>query len=173
MVNTQRQIEDIIRTINALPEQVTRAAALSLNRVADWMKSQTSRTISKEQRIKLKLIRDRIKVSRASKRSLQSLLNCDFQGVKAIDLGKPRQTKPGTVVAGRLFKHAFIARLKKGGAEGVYRRVGKKRFPLISARVEIYDDAVNIVSDLLGTEAGAVFEKRFVHEIQRLTGAMV
>lgn len=42
MVNTQRQIEDIIRTINALPEQVTRAAALSLNRVADWMKSQTS-----------------------------------------------------------------------------------------------------------------------------------
>lgn len=112
-------------------------------------------------------------MSRASKRSLQSLLNCDFQGVKAIDLGKPRQTKPGTVVAGRLFKHAFIARLKKGGAEGVYRRVGKKRFPLTSARVEIYDDAVNIVSDLLGTEAGAVFEKRFVHEIQRLTGAII
>ena len=82
MVNTQRQIEDIIRTINALPEQVTRAAALSLNRVADWMKSQTSRTISKEQRIKLKLIRDRIKVSRASQRNLQSLLHCDFRGVR-------------------------------------------------------------------------------------------
>ena len=55
----------------------------------------------------------------------------------------------------------------------MYRRVGKKRFPLTSARVEIYDDAVQIIKKLLGTEAGAVFEKRFMHEIQRLTGAVI
>ena len=173
MADTQIQLNRILETLNALPEQITRAMFLSLNRTADWMKSQVSKTISQEQRVKLKLIRDRIKVSRASQRNLQSLLHCDFLGVRAIDLGKPRQTNSGTVVAGRLFEHAFIARLKKNGSKGVYRRVGKKRFPLTSARVEIYDDAVQIIEELLGTEAGAVFEKRFMHEIQRLTGAVI
>lgn len=55
----------------------------------------------------------------------------------------------------------------------MYRRVGKKRFPLKSARVEIYDDAVSIIEKLLGEEAKTIFEARFKHELQRITGAMV
>lgn len=112
-ISIDEQTQRIIDSIHALPEQVNQAMSLALNRTAEWLKGQTSKAISKEQRIKLKLIRDRIRISRANKRSLQSLLNCDFRGVRAIDLGNPRQTQLGTIAGGRLFRHAFIAKLKK------------------------------------------------------------
>ena len=104
--------------------------------------------------------------------NLASLLNCDFRGVRAADLGKPRQTKSGAVVGNRLFKGAFVATLKKSKEPGVYRRTTKKRFQLKSERIEIFDDALRIVQDLCGDEARAVFEKRFLHELERITGGI-
>ena len=166
------QLNRLFEKIHALPEQVNRATILALNRTAEFLKSRVSKEISTEQRIKLKLIRDRIRIFRAHKMNLASLLNCDFRGVRASDLGKPRQTKPGAVVGNRLFKGAFVATLKKSKEPGVYRRTTKKRFPLKAERIEIFDDALRIVQDLCGDEARAVFEKRFLHELERITGGI-
>jgi transposase-like protein len=59
-VSVESQIEKIVGSINALPEQVSQAAIFALNRTAEWMKGQVASGISKEKRLKLKLIRDRI-----------------------------------------------------------------------------------------------------------------
>ena len=107
------QLNRLFEKIHALPEQVNRATILALNRTAEFLKSRVSKEISTEQRIKLKLIRDRIRIFRAHKMNWSSLLHCDFRSIRASDLGKPRQTKPGTVVGNRLFKGAFVATLKK------------------------------------------------------------
>jgi hypothetical protein len=64
------QIEKIVGGINALPEQVAQAAMFSLNRTAEWMKGQTSKELSAKKRLKLKLIHDRIAISRANKKNL-------------------------------------------------------------------------------------------------------
>jgi hypothetical protein len=95
-------VEKIVSSINALPEQVSQAAMFALNRTAEWMKGQVSKELSAEKRLKLKIIRDRIAISRANKKNLQSLLNCNFRGVLARDLGKMRQTPAGAVAGGQL-----------------------------------------------------------------------
>jgi hypothetical protein len=171
-VSVESQIEKIVSSINALPEQVSRAAIFALNRTAEWMKGQVSKELSAEKRLKLKLIRDRIAIARAGRKNLQSLLNCNFRGILARDLGSMRQTPAGAKAGGQLFEHAFIASLKPGAKEGIYRRKTKKRFPVKSVTIPIFDEAMKIVEELVGDEARSVFEKRFKHEISRLTGAI-
>jgi hypothetical protein len=170
--SVEKQIEKIVEAINALPEQVTQATVFALNRTAEWMKGQVARDLSGEKRIKLKIIRDKIVIRRADKRNLQSLLNCDFRGIFARDLGSMTQTPAGAKAGGHLFEHAFIASIKKGAKVGIYQRKTKKRFPVKSVTIPIFDEAIKIIEELIGDEAGAVFEKRFLHEIRRMTGAI-
>jgi hypothetical protein len=173
MLSVDDQIEKIVGSINALPEQVNQTAMLALNRTAEWMKGQISRELSEEKRLKLKLIRDRIAIARANKKNLQSLLNCNFHGVLARDLGSLKQTSAGAMAGGQLFEGAFIATLKKGAKQGIYRRKTKQRFPVKSVAIPIFEEATKIIEELAGDEARSVFEKRFKHEISRLTGALV
>lgn len=167
------QIRDLVEQINALPEQVAQAAIFALNRVAEWLKGRVSQEISKEKRIKLKLIRDRISIIRANKKQPEAALNCNFQGILVRDLKGVRQTSTGVTAGGVSYPHAFIATLRAGvGKPGVYKRTTKKRFPVRSVRIDIYDEAEKIIAELLGKEARNLFEKRFLHEIERITGAI-
>jgi hypothetical protein len=166
------QIEKIVGNINALPEQVAQAAMFSLNRTAEWMKGQVSKKLSAEKRLKLKLIRDRVAISRANKKNLQSLLNCNFRGILARDLGSLKQTPTGAKAGNQLSPGAFVATLKPGAKTGIYRRKTKKRFPVKSVTIPIFNEATKIIEELVGEEARSVFEKRFRHEISRLTGAI-
>jgi hypothetical protein len=172
-LSVESQIEKIVSSINALPEQVAQAATLALNRTADWMKGQVSKELSAEKRIKLKAIRDRIFILRANKKNLQSLLNCNFRGIFARDLGSMRQTPAGAKAGGQIFPGSFIATLKPGAKQGIYRRKTKKRFPVKSVTIPIFNEATKIIEELVGNEARSVFEKRFRHEIGRLTGALL
>lgn len=165
------QIEKIVSSINVLPEQVVQAAMFSLNRTAEWMKGQVASGISKEKRLKLKLIHDRIAISRANKKNLQSLLNCNFRGILARDLGSLKQTPAGAKAGSQLFHGSFVATLKPGAKTGIYRRKTKKKFPVKSVTIPIFEEATKIIEELAGNEARSVFEKRFRHEISRLTGA--
>ena len=171
-VSVQKQIDKILESINALPEQVQKATIFALNRTAEWLKSQVSKEISKEKRLKLKLIRDKISMIRANKRDLNARLSCNFRSILVRDLPNVKQTPIGVRAGGKIYPHAFIATLKKGGHAGVYRRKGKERFPVKSVTLPIYDNAVKVIENLLGQEAKQVFEKRFFHEIKRITGAI-
>lgn len=168
----EKQINNILETINALPFQVQKATILALNRTAEWLKGQVSKEISKEKRIKLKIIRDKIKLLKADRRNTEANLNCSFKNVPIIQLGKVSQNNIGTSVGSMMFPHAFIATMHKGGRQNVYRRTTKKRFPVKVVGIPIYESATKIVGNLLGVEARQVFEKRFLHEITRISGAI-
>ncbi len=171
-ISVDSQINKIITDLNAMPEHVQQASIFALNRMAEWMKGQIVKDISAKQRIKLKIIRDRIVMQRANKRNTQASLSCNFRSVYVKDLSSVRQTPIGVMAGGKMYPHAFIATLKKGGKSGVYRRTTKKRFPVKSVTVDIFDDATKRIEELIGTEARQVFEKRFFHEIKRATGAI-
>ena len=171
-VSVHKQIDKILESINALPEQVQKTTIFALNRTAEWLKSHVSQEISKEKRIKLKLVRDKISMIRANKRNLNAQLSCNFRSILVRDLANVKQTPVGVRAGGQIFPHAFIATLKKGGRAGVYRRKGKERFPVKLVTIPIFDQAVKIIENLVGEEAKAVFEKRFFHEIKRITGAI-
>lgn len=170
--NYEKQINNILKTIHALPEQVQKATILALNRTSEWLKGRVAKDISREKRIKLKIIRDKIKVLKADKRNIQANLNCNFQNIPIIDLGKVRQNAIGAVVGNMTFPHAFIATMHKGGKQNVYRRTTKKRFPVKVVKIPIYNDAIKIIEDLLGIETKQIFEKRFLHEIIRISGVI-
>ena len=171
-VQVNNQIKRIIADLNVFPEQVQQASIFALNRTAEWMKGRLAKDISDEQRLKLKLIRDRIVMQKANKRNPQTQLSCNFKSVYVKDLSNVTQTPIGVMAGGVMYPHAFIATLKKGGKPGVYRRTTTKRFPVKSVTISIFDDASRRVEALIGTEAQQVFEKRFLHEINRATEAI-
>jgi hypothetical protein len=70
-ISATESIERITREINALPSQAATAAMRALNKTAAWVKSVCSKKIAKEKLIKLKIVRDRIRVVQASRTSLQ------------------------------------------------------------------------------------------------------
>ncbi len=88
------------------------------------------------------------------------------------DLGIVRQNKIGVKVGGQLFPHAFIAKLNPNAKEGVYIRKTKKRFPLKRVTIPIIEETQKAIKNFLGDEAAAFFNKRFAHEMKRITGAM-
>ena len=171
-VSVDSQIKRIVADLNVFPDQIQKASIHALDRTAEWMKGRLAKDISAEQRIKLKLIRDRISIQKANKQNPQAQLSCNFKSVYVKDLSNVKQTPIGVMASGVVYPHAFIATLKKGGKPGVYRRTTTKRFPVKSVTISIFDDATRRVEALIGAEAKQVFEKRFLHEIKRETGAM-
>lgn len=171
-VPISKQIERVVENIHALPEQIQQACIFALNRTAEWLKGKLAKEVSEEKRLKLKMIRDRIIISRARRNEARAGLLCNFRSILVRDLGGVRQDKIGVTAGGITYPHAFIATLRSGGKAGVYRRTTKKRFPVKSVTIPIFEEATKILEDLLGTEARRVFEKRFFHEIKRITGAI-
>ena len=171
-ISVDSQIKKIVADLNVFPDQIQKASIHALDRTAEWMKGRLAKDISAEQRIKLKLIRDRISMQKANKRNPQATLSCNFKSVYVKDLSNVKQTPTGVIAGGVMYPHAFIATLKKGGKPGVYRRTTTKRFPVKSVTISIFDDASRRVETLIGTEAKQIFEKRFLHEIKRAAGAI-
>ncbi len=171
-LSIDEQIDKITHAIKATSTQVQLSLIPSINRTADWFKSNTSREIAKAKGLKLNKVRSKIFIKRANGTTFFSTLNYNVKGVLAADLGILKQTKSGVVVGGRLFDGAFIAHFRKDGKPGVYKRKTKKRFPLMSVRVSIDKEVSDAINRFLGTEAKFFFEKRFIHEIRRVTGTI-
>ena len=165
--------EQLIEMFHALPEQVNRASVLALNRTATFIKRTGAAEISAANRFKLKIIRDRIRIIRASRKKLYAFLHCDFTGIRADKLGQPRQTPPGAVAGGQLFSGAFVAKLNRDKTPGIYRRVTKKRFPVKAERIEIYEEAHKVMQGVCDGAAQKVFDERFSHELSRITGGLL
>ncbi|MCR4623230.1 MAG: phage tail protein [Alphaproteobacteria bacterium] len=102
-ISVDSQIKKIVSDLNAFPNQVQQASIFALNRTAEWMKGKLAKDISAEQRIKLKLIRDRISMQRANKRNPQAQLSCNFKSVYVKDLANVKQTPTGVIVGGIMF----------------------------------------------------------------------
>lgn len=165
------QIEKIVSSINALPDQVNRASLFAINRTAEWMKSSVAREISAEKRVKLKVIRDRIKILKANKKHLSANINANMWALKGKDLGNMSQSSLGATAGSHLFKRAFVATMKSGH-QGVFRRKGRERLPIKEQYVMLDNYASKLIKTFIDQESQAVFEKHFGYQIKRLTGAI-
>jgi len=166
------QMRQIIESINALPEQVNQAIYFAINRTADWLKTNIAKEVSAEKRIKLKIVRDRIKLMKANKKETVAYLNLNASDIYVRDLGKVHQNKIGVKVGGQTFSHAFIAKLKPNLKEGIYRRTTRKRFPIKRVTIPIITETQRAIELFLGAEASSFFNKRFLHELERITGGI-
>ncbi len=165
------QIDKIIASINALPDQVNRASMFAINRTAEWLKSTAAMEISAEKRVKLKVIRDRVKIIRANRKQLSASIDANMWALKGKDLGNMSQSSLGATAGSYTFKGAFVATMKSGH-KGVYRRKGKERLPIKEQYVMLDNYASQLIATLIDQESQIVFEKHFQHQIKRLTGAI-
>lgn len=165
------QIDKIVSSIKALPDQVNRASLFAINRTAEWLKSSAAREISAEKRVKLKVILDRIKILKANKKQLSANINANMWALKGKDLGNMTQSSFGATAGSHLFKRAFVANMKSGH-RGVFRRKGKERLPIKEQYVMLDNYASKLIANLIDQESPAVFEKHFGHQIKKITGAI-
>ena len=164
-------LDKVINDLNLLPEQVAKCTRYALDRTVEFVHGHLAKELSAEKRVKLKIIRDRLKIIRGNLRDNFRVINANFSGILVRDLGTPRQTAHGVSINGTIYNpHSFVASLKKGAKPGVYVRKTKDRFPVRSVRIPIYEDALRLLNDVVGPEATEVFKKRFEHELRRIWG---
>ncbi|MEI4262792.1 phage tail protein [Roseovarius sp. D0-M9] len=82
--------------------------------------------------------------------------------------GRPRETAKGATVAGRSVSGGFVAKNTKG-QRTVMRRVGKSRYPIAEARLDIEDEAQTFIEDEVFDEIEDVFFRNFRAEIRART----
>jgi hypothetical protein len=165
----------VVEAIGATEAQIRTAAVRAINKTALWIKSQGARKISNEDKIKLKLIRQQLRVVKANREALKAFIIGNFRGITAIKLGHPRRTASGITVGVHKFPGAFIARMPKRGATtaaghiGIFKRKTRRRLPIQELSVPIGTHASDIIRHYVDDEAPAVFMRYFEHEVRYAT----
>jgi hypothetical protein len=127
-------VPEFNRVLATLEKQVMpTATARALNLVATKMRTGQVRSISEEMGVQQKVVRTRTKLTKATPKRQQALLEFRGRAFNLIEF-KARQTKRGVTASPwgkrRLIPHAFIATMPQGGRIVVIRRKrGETRVP--------------------------------------------
>lgn len=131
-INIKADVDATLRTLRADRAKVLQAAVRSLNRTADQVRGTGVKSIAAAMGIKQKTVRDGLRVIRARRSTLTSIVVATGKAIGLIHF-RARQTRAGVMatVGGkrRLFKGAFISTMP-GGHIGVFRRRTDKRLPI-------------------------------------------
>jgi hypothetical protein len=161
--------DQVVEAIGATEMQIRIAAMRAINKTALWIQSRSAREISDETKIKLKLIRQKLRVIKANRETLKAFIMGNLYAIKAIKLGNPRQTTSGVTIGVRKFPGAFVARMPKTGHIGVFKRKTRNRLPIQEQYVPLGTNASNIIQRNVDDEASAVFMRYFAHEVNYVT----
>ena len=155
--DTRAMTRDLTRIQRRIAPRVT---VRSLNRAIAKVNTQSVREISKTKGIKQKVIRSRMKIGKASPRRHTSTLTAKVYGVRASDIGVPRQTAMGTRVGRHQFPRAFPATMPSGHL-GVFKRRGRLRLPIVEQRVPLQPEATRIIKRHVRVTGGPAFKAEF------------
>jgi hypothetical protein len=161
--------DQVVEAIGATEAQIRIAAMRAINKTALWILSQSAREISNETKIKLKLIRQKLRVVKASRETLKAFIMGSLYAIKSIKLGNPRQTASGVTIGVHKFPGSFIARMPKTGHVGVFKRKTSRRLPIQEQYVFMGTNSSNIIRHYVDDEAPVVFMRYFEHEIRYAT----
>jgi hypothetical protein len=166
--------DQAIQAIGATERQVKTAAVRAINKTAVWAQSKSAKEISAETKIKLKLIRQRLRLIRANSSSLKAFILAKLYGIQAAKLGRGapggiKQNASGASVANHSFPGAFVAKMPKSGHVGIYKRKTSKRLPIQEQHVQIDPPASEIIRKNVENEAAEIFIKYFKHELEYVT----
>jgi len=130
------KLKQVQRVLRDIPKALPRVMSRGLNRTATSARTQVSRSLAKEIGLKIKDVRDKLTLQRATYSNWRSAVGISSKRFGLIKFGA-RQTKKGvTYKKGRkrvLIRHAFIATMKTGH-RGVFLRKGPPRLPIQELR---------------------------------------
>jgi len=123
-ISIKADVDQTLRDLSGERVNVLKAAVRSLNRTADQVRTAGVRSIAQEMGLKQKVVRDGLRVVRANRRTLTSIVVATGQAIGLINF-RAHKMGAGVLVTIRgertLFKGAFIATMP-GGHRGVFRR---------------------------------------------------
>lgn len=183
----EKQVRQLLDEIGYYisPRYVAPATAFALNETARQLNSRLAkRILEADELLKLKAVRRRIRLWRANANDLKAEVRCRFSNVRLTELGRPIQNMrmPGTLIRGRMYRRAFLAKMSDKVGRDVYirkpdpKRPGKlvPRFPVKMVNIPIYDHAVKVAEDLCNgngsSEMRETFGKKFMWKIGNMTG---
>lgn len=162
-VNDRAMRRDLRRVRGSIVPRVT---ARALNRAARSTRTQATREIGREFRIKAKLIRDRIALGRAVFRDLTARIFAIIAPLPMILLN-PRQTRSGVSArGGHQVPGGFIARMPSGH-RGVFKRQSRRRLPIVEQKIDITERAIQIFEKLIHGFTRAKFIEEFERDLAR------
>lgn len=168
----KRQVEEVRRTLRAIPNGFPRVASRAINKTATTIRSRMAKRLSRETGIQQKAVRKQIWILKARMDFLSALISLKGKAIPLIDLGA-RQTRKGvTYRAGKgqrkLISHAWIATMPSGHT-GAYTRKGPPRLPIHELfGTSILSAYVGEVDAQIRAEAGGLLEHYIDQEIKRL-----
>lgn len=145
------------------------AAYRAINKTAKWLKTRTINGLSKQTGIQQKLIRKRLQILKAGRKTLKAMLKSNNQYIPARELGGLRQTAKGAKAGKFFYEGGFVSTMPSTGQTSIFKRKGKSRLPIRELGFyyggftkRIWDDQV------LNAEVARQFEKFFKHEVNFL-----
>jgi len=164
--------------LEATQFQVRTAAQRAVTRVRDWIHTQLAKEVAARMGTTRRVIKTRLRKSKTKKGSDSysdwSARAVLWVGVDPIGVEKlnqrMQQHDDGVIVGDYYFPGAFVFDIY-GWGDRAWKRLGRKRFPVIKMTVPMNPEVEEILPDLM---AGAerMFEQRFEHELKYVTGAL-
>jgi len=179
LVNTD-EVELVAQEFGATMRQIDVARIRALNKSLRWARGRLIRALGAEARVVLKVIRQRVKLYKASRRDPSGRIWVGLEPLSANRLGKARQLKRGGVRAGRhLFGDAFLAKPPGQNNLTVFARTGddprkmtkgryegKKREPIEKVELDLDSGENRRLVDEWFDKVHERFQKTFVQEIK-------
>lgn len=160
---SEEGFSQIVDELGATPQQCQKALKSTLSKMSKWMRTRTTRGLSKELQMQLKIIRRRFKntkvVSTSDGYSIR--LWYGLNEVSLIHLNAKKTRRGVSAYGGRKIDGAFIA---KGQ---VFKRRGKSRLPVEKQAVPIQEQANEFLEGAISqSQFDTQFFKTFEHELK-------
>lgn len=187
----QRGLDDDVRKLekklsSLRSSEVDRAHARALNEGTKRARTKIVRATAGEVNVKSKSIRSKISIIRATSSNKEARMRVKRSSVSAMSQGA-RKTKTGVTAGRRKFAGAFIAAptsspvrpdpdrkpLGKGlGKLQVFKRTGKKRYPLAAVKIWIRDEITRAtnqaVREVTGDDIQKILARDLNYRIEKL-----
>jgi hypothetical protein len=132
----KRELQRLEKTLAGIPRALPRIMQAALTRTATQARTEASRSLAKQTKLKISTVKDQIALLKASYTNWNSGIQISRRRIRLIDL-KARQTRRGVTYASpagrQLVASAFIARMPTGHI-GVFKRRGPARLPIVELR---------------------------------------
>ncbi|QHD01033.1 hypothetical protein PspS04_12010 [Pseudomonas sp. S04] len=109
-----------------VPKALAAAQRRAINKTLRWLRTQIARAVSRQERIAVTAVRQRLRAYPAGSNS-QGKLWFGINPIEASRAGRPRQTRTGVSVAGRRYQGAFFKKVY-GGQPDIWIRTASKHF---------------------------------------------
>ncbi|MFA7658775.1 MAG: hypothetical protein WCY19_05020 [Candidatus Gastranaerophilaceae bacterium] len=137
----QSKLDDIVKNFDASKKVLDEAGKKAISKTVNWIRQTALVEIEAKTKVPKAVLSSRAKVYLDKDKAWFGAYRINF-----IRLGAKQVA--GGVQAGSIFiPGAFIAKLRDGASEGVYKRKGKAKFPVVGFKKVIAQDVENVVKN--------------------------